>query len=139
MSNHALITGASRGIGAAAARLCAQEGWNVAVHYNASRAAAEQLAAELAGLGVKAVPIQADAGLLDALRSVRSRLAASGGVPAYVVFSNASLADMAARQPASMEEFLEVSGVGEVKAQRYGRDFLEAIAEWKRMEAEADS
>ena len=85
------------------------------------------------------VPIQADAGLLDALRSVRSRLAASGGVPAYVVFSNASLADMAARQPASMEEFLEVSGVGEVKAQRYGRDFLEAIAEWKRMEAEADS
>ena len=60
MSNHALITGASRGIGAAAARLFAQEGWNVAVHYNASRAAAEQLAAELAGLGVKAVPIQAD-------------------------------------------------------------------------------
>ena len=85
------------------------------------------------------VPIQADAGLLDALRSVRSRLAASGGVPAYVVFSNASLADMAARQPASMEEFLEVSGVGEVKAQRYGQEFLEAIADWKRKEAEADS
>ena len=60
MSNHVLITGASRGIGAATARLFAQEGWNVAVHYNASRAAAEQLAAELTGLGVKAVPIQAD-------------------------------------------------------------------------------
>ena len=73
------------------------------------------------------------------MEKLAERLAASGGVPAYVVFSNASLADMAARQPASMEEFLEVSGVGEVKAQRYGRDFLEAIAEWKRMEAEADS
>ena len=46
---------------------------------------------------------------------------------------------MAARQPSTMEEFLEVSGVGEVKAKRYGRDFLEAIAEWKRKEAEADS
>ena len=51
MSN-ALITGASRGIGAAAARLFAQEGWSVAVHYNASREAAEELATELAGLGV---------------------------------------------------------------------------------------
>ena len=40
MSKHVLITGASRGIGAAAARLFAQEGWSVAVHYNASRAAA---------------------------------------------------------------------------------------------------
>lgn len=56
----ALITGASRGIGAATARLLAREGWNVAINYNTSREAAEQLAAELSGLGRKALPIQAD-------------------------------------------------------------------------------
>lgn len=55
-----LITGASRGIGAAAARLFAQEGWDVAANYNTSREAAERLAAELSGLGIKAVPIRAD-------------------------------------------------------------------------------
>lgn len=55
-----LITGASRGIGAATARLLVREGWNVAINYNTSREAAEQLAAELSGLGRKALPIQAD-------------------------------------------------------------------------------
>lgn len=55
-----LITGASKGIGAATARLLAKEGWDVAINYNTSREAAEQLAAELSGLGRKALPIQAD-------------------------------------------------------------------------------
>ena len=55
-----LITGASRGIGAAAARLFAREGWDVAVNYNRSRGEALALAEELAGLGVRAVPIQGD-------------------------------------------------------------------------------
>ena len=55
MSN-ALITGASRGIGAATARLFAREGWNVAVNYNRSRNEAEGLARELSGLGVRAFP-----------------------------------------------------------------------------------
>ena len=77
------------------------------------------------------LPASADPELLEALRALRTRLAAAGGVPAYVVFSNAALLDMAARQPATPEEFLEVSGVGTVKAQRYGKDFLEAIAQWR--------
>ena len=68
-----------------------------------------------------------EGGLYDALRSERMRIALAEGVPAYVVFSNAALADMAARRPRSMAEFLEVSGVGEVKAQRYGEAFLRAI------------
>lgn len=55
-----LITGASRGIGAAAARLFAREGWDVAANYNSSRIEALELARELSGLGVRAVPIQAD-------------------------------------------------------------------------------
>ena len=68
-----------------------------------------------------------EGGLYDALRSERMRIALAEGVPAYVVFSNAALADMAARRPRSLAEFLEVSGVGEVKAQRYGEAFLRAI------------
>lgn len=92
MSNHVLITGASRGIGTAAARLFAQEGWSVAVHYNASRAAAEQLAAELAGLGVKAVPIQADvADPEQAERLVRETEGALGPLDAVVCNAGVAL------------------------------------------------
>ena len=60
MGSRVLITGASRGIGAAAARLFAREGWDVAINYNRSRDEAQALAAELAGLSVKAILIQAD-------------------------------------------------------------------------------
>lgn len=60
MAGRVLITGASRGIGAAAARLFAREGWDVAINYNSGREAARRLAAELSGLGVRAVPVGAD-------------------------------------------------------------------------------
>lgn len=60
MAGRVLITGASRGIGAAAARLFAREGWDVAINYNSSREVARRLAAELSGLGVRAVPVRAD-------------------------------------------------------------------------------
>lgn len=60
MSQTVLITGASRGIGAAAARLFAQEGWDVAVNFHSSRRAAENLAHELSELGRRTVLIQAD-------------------------------------------------------------------------------
>ena len=76
-----------------------------------------------------AVP-PAEGGLYDALRRERARIAQAEGVPAYVVFSNAALADMAARRPRSMAEFLEVSGVGEGKARRYGEAFLRVIREF---------
>mgnify|MGYP002230630484 FL=1 len=58
------------------------------------------------------------------------QLAQKEGVPAYIVFSNAALLDMAARRPRSMAEFLAVSGVGQVKARRYGAQFLRAIRIW---------
>ena len=71
------------------------------------------------------LPVQ-DA-LYQALRGLRERLARELHVPAYIVFSNATLADMAAKKPRTMAEFREVSGVGEAKAARYGEAFLSEI------------
>ncbi len=69
--------------------------------------------------------------LTAALKAVRNRLAQREDVPAYIVFSNATLTDMAAKRPQSMESLLEVSGVGRVKAAKYGAAFLEAIAQFE--------
>ena len=82
------------------------------------------------------LPAETDDGLLEALKSLRFRLAQKQNVPAYIVFSNATLADMAARQPASMTDFLEVSGVGAAKASRYGDAFLAEIQRWKAEKTE---
>ena len=57
---YALITGGSRGIGAAAARLFARKGWGVAVGYEKSGEKAKALVRELSGLGVPAMAVQAD-------------------------------------------------------------------------------
>jgi ATP-dependent DNA helicase RecQ len=66
--------------------------------------------------------------LFERLRDLRRRIAAEQSVPAYVVFADAALADMARRAPATPEEFLEVSGVGAAKLERYGDAFLAEIA-----------
>ncbi|MBL8966393.1 MAG: DNA helicase RecQ [Spirochaetaceae bacterium] len=68
-------------------------------------------------------------GLAAALRSLRKRLAAEGGVPPYVVFADRSLYDLVARRPRNEAELLEVFGMGAVKAGRYGAAILAAIAE----------
>ena len=91
MSN-VLITGASRGIGAAAARLFAREGWDVAVNYNRSRGEALALAEELAGLGVRAVPIQGDISVpAEAEELVQAAEAALGGLDAVVCNAGTAL------------------------------------------------
>ena len=72
-----------------------------------------------------------DEALFAELKQVRFRLARKAGVPAYVVFSNATLADMSARRPRSFGELLEVNGVGRKKAEKYGDAFLEAIAKFE--------
>ena len=79
-------------------------------------------------------PVEADEGLFQRLRALRTVLARERGVPAYVVFSDASLRDMAARRPRTGEEFLEVSGVGEKKLEQFGQTFLDEIAAWERRE-----
>ena len=68
--------------------------------------------------------------LMGELKALRTRLAQAEGVPAYIIFSNATLADMAVKLPTTMEGLLEVSGVGSVKAARYGAAFLDVIREY---------
>lgn len=65
--------------------------------------------------------------LYDILKELRGVLAREAGIPAYVVFSNATLSDMAKKKPATMSEFKKVSGVGEIKAAWYGTAFLRRI------------
>ena len=68
-----------------------------------------------------------DEGLFDMLRQARRKIADKNGVPAYLVFSDAALRDMARKKPTTREEFLEVSGVGAKKLKQYGQTFLEII------------
>ena len=71
-----------------------------------------------------------NAGLFDHLKSLRTQLAAAHHVPAYIIFSDASLKDMCQKLPQTIEEFLEVSGVGDSKAKKYGKAFTELIREY---------
>jgi len=66
--------------------------------------------------------------LFDRLRRLRKSLADEANVPPYVIFSDASLAGMAAHQPKTDEEFLRIHGVGAKKLERYGVLFLDEIA-----------
>lgn len=68
--------------------------------------------------------------LLDALKELRAQLAKKANMPAYMVFSNATLTDMARKRPRNMTEFREVSGVGVLKSAWYGREFLDCIREY---------
>jgi ATP-dependent DNA helicase RecQ len=68
--------------------------------------------------------------LFEVLRALRKEIAKEEKVPAYVVFSDAALKDMEKLLPKTEEEFLEVSGVGEAKNEKYGERFLQAIADF---------
>jgi len=65
--------------------------------------------------------------LFQKLRSLRKELADRQGVPAYIVFSDKVLREMAARRPATPAQLLDVPGVGPAKLERYGNAFLEAL------------
>ena len=81
-------------------------------------------------------PIPVDDDLLARLKDLRRDLAQAEGVPLYVIFSNATLLDMAHRCPQTREALLEVSGVGEKKAERYGQAFLDLLRAWRRGQTE---
>ncbi|MEM9186923.1 MAG: DNA helicase RecQ [Planctomycetota bacterium] len=68
-----------------------------------------------------------DRELFEVLRALRAELAAEHAVPAYIVFSDAALRDMARRRPSTLDGFAEVRGVGQKKLAEYGEAFVEAV------------
>lgn len=68
--------------------------------------------------------------LFEYLKRVRMRLASRSGIAPYMVLSDKSLQDMAIRRPRSLEELLDVHGIGEYKAKRFGEIFIAAIEDF---------
>jgi ATP-dependent DNA helicase RecQ len=73
--------------------------------------------------------------LLATLKRVRSKIAREEQVPAYIVFSDRTLAELALRRPTSRSALQNVRGVGPVKLERYGDEFLAAISSVDETEA----
>lgn len=69
--------------------------------------------------------------LMERLRELRRKVAAALGVPAYVIFSDATLRDMSVKQPLTTAEFMQVNGIGSIKAERFGKQFAEVIKKYK--------
>lgn len=82
-------------------------------------------------VGSRQQPANYDKALLQRLKALRAELAEAQDVPPYVIFSDLSLTEMASRQPRDELQFLAISGVGQVKLERYGSAFLQAIAQYQ--------
>ena len=94
--------------------------------------AARPQAKSRASRGGSAAPIPLppeDEGLFAALRAQRLALAKAQGVPAYVIFHDTTLIEMARLRPRSLDDLSGLPGVGAAKLERYGRDFLQVVAE----------
>jgi ATP-dependent DNA helicase RecQ len=76
-----------------------------------------------------------DEGLFDALRELRRGLASRKGIPAYLVFGDRTLRELARRRPSTPDALLEISGVGEKKRRQYGQIVLNAITQFCRTHA----
>lgn len=72
--------------------------------------------------------------LYDSLRLLRNSLAKQGGVPAYVIFTDKTIKEMSMYLPETREQMLQISGVGEVKFERYGSEFIAEIKRYKKEE-----
>jgi ATP-dependent DNA helicase RecQ len=71
-----------------------------------------------------------DRGLFEHLRALRREIADKRRVPAYIVFADAALRDMARRKPTTIQAFMKVSGVGQKKSEDFGSQFITAISEY---------
>ena len=71
-----------------------------------------------------------DIQLFERLKKLRKQLADKASVPAYVVFTDATLRELCRKRPANEEELSKISGVGQAKLERYGKVFLKEIAEY---------
>ncbi|MFL6594603.1 MAG: DNA helicase RecQ [Chthoniobacterales bacterium] len=77
--------------------------------------------------GARAGAIECDETLFEQLRTLRRKLADEANVPAYVIFSDASLREMAREMPRRLGDFSRISGVGEQKLKKFGEPFVAAI------------
>ena len=75
---------------------------------------------------------QSDTALVKHMREWRRRFAQQRGVPAFMILTDASLTDLCRREPSTFDELLEVSGIGEKKAQSFGAELLRALNEFER-------
>lgn len=71
-----------------------------------------------------------DEGLFETLRQLRKKLADQLAIPAYIVLSDKTLHLLALKKPSNIEAFGEISGIGEFKKEKYGKDFLTVINEY---------
>ena len=99
-----LITGASRGIGAATAQLFARSGARVVVNYRADQAGADQVSAEIIAAGGQAMPLQGDAGNVDDVRRMMATVSAAWG-PVRVLVHNASAINRSSFLDATLDDF----------------------------------
>ncbi|MDO5560580.1 MAG: DNA helicase RecQ [Oscillospiraceae bacterium] len=72
-----------------------------------------------------------DHDLFMELKTLRNKLASQAHVPAYIIFADAALRDMCRKMPVNRDQFLQVSGVGQAKAEKYCESFTEIIARHK--------
>ena len=86
-----------------------------------------QLLGTLAGALQSSEEAAAAAKLFETLRQLRMTLAKQEHISPYMVFSDATLRDMVAVNPRTLDEMLEVKGVGEMKLAKYGQDFLDCL------------
>ncbi len=68
--------------------------------------------------------------LFEALRVLRKKLADQQAIPAYIVLSDKVLHLLASSKPVTIEAFGEISGIGEYKKERYGKDFIKVIRQF---------
>lgn len=81
----------------------------------------------------KVVDLPPEQRLLEQLKNMRKEISQKEHIPAYMIFSDATLKEMAERRPVEIEQISEVSGVGEVKLAKYGRQFLGVIRKFQGM------
>ena len=74
-----------------------------------------------------AIVADADTALLEALKALRTKLARAQNVPAYVVFSDRTLAELATHRPTTARAMREIHGIGDAKLERYGTAFLGVV------------
>ncbi|WP_181347690.1 DNA helicase RecQ [Thalassobacillus sp. CUG 92003] len=78
------------------------------------------------------VEVDYDEALFEELRQLRKSIADHDGLPPYVVFSDATLKDLARYIPQTKEQMLNIKGIGEIKFDHYGELFLEALTPWQQ-------